>query len=477
MGNESGRRILLSVGTSVFDPTLLAERSVAGTLTPRPLDYLVGLAEAAGVSRRTLLHGAPIANRELHAAISEYSARLAQRLRSGGRTAAELNTLRRLAPPPTERDELVLFASDNLQGALAARIVGEAARSHWGRGLTVRHRLIDGLDVGVPAALRVACLRLLRIACEEIDDAPGQALIIGTAGYKLMMAYLNLAGLLMGVPVVYLHERSECLHTLPVVSLTPDPRIWNRHFPIFTALASRSPARLPAEQYADLASRTGRGNEELPRELEPFVEYQSEGARLSPLGEVLHRRAMAMHADPLTGLPGRSFFDQALAPWLDRLNVSSLGVIVFDIDRFKAVNDTYGHVVGDRALQAVATAARRFQRRLEHRWVLRWGGEEFTAVCCGATLEQTTELAEQLRRAIAEQDIGNQTGTPFRVTITCGVAHWPTTIDHPDRPAADFHRLLRQADQALYKGKQRGRNRVVVFRSPNRVEREREGEP
>ncbi len=460
----------MSVGTSVFDPTLVAERSQTAGLPSRPLDWFVSLAQAAGISNRVILHADPISHDELHAVVMQWSAKLAERLRDGDRTAAELNTLRRLDPPPSASDELVLFASDNLQGALAARIVGEAARSHWGRRLAVRYHLIDGLDVQEPSDLRGACLRLLRIACEEITTAPQHAIIVGTAGYKLMIAYLNLAGLLMGAPVVYLHERSERPHILPVVSLTPDPGIWNRYFGIFMALAESPQEWFPAARYAVLASTTGFATEDVQRELEPFIERQPQGARLSPLGEILHRRALATHSDPLTGLLGRSFFDQALAPWLDRVRVPSLGVVVFDIDRFKAVNDTHGHEIGDLALRTVARAASHFQRPDANTWVLRWGGEEFVAVCCGATLEQTSDVAEQLRGKVAEQDVCDADGSTFRVTVTCGVAHWPTTIKHRDRPGSDFHALLRQADLALYEGKRAGRNRVVVFGGSQRTE-------
>ncbi|RMG36192.1 MAG: GGDEF domain-containing protein [Planctomycetota bacterium] len=179
---------------------------------------------------------------------------------------------------------------------------------------------------------------------------------------------------------------------------------------------------------------------------------------------------MATHSDPLRGLLSRSFFEQALAPWLDRVRVPSLGVVVFDIDRFKAVNDTHGHDVGDLALQTVARAASHFQRPDANTWVLRWGGEEFVAVCCGATLEETSDIAEQLRRRVAEQDVRDAAGSVFRVTVTCGVAHWPTTIDRPDRPGSDFHALLRQADLALYEGKRAGRNRVVAFEGSKRTE-------
>jgi two-component system, cell cycle response regulator len=128
-----------------------------------------------------------------------------------------------------------------------------------------------------------------------------------------------------------------------------------------------------------------------------------------------------------------------------------------DLDKFKSVNDTYGHQAGDRVLQQLAeilvTEAREIDR------VGRYGGEEFVYILPGAQLDSAATFAERVRRAIEahtftfdDQSIGR--------TGSFGVAGWP----HPR--LRDCDALVRAADDALYVAKETGRNRVVRFDSP-----------
>jgi diguanylate cyclase (GGDEF)-like protein len=124
---------------------------------------------------------------------------------------------------------------------------------------------------------------------------------------------------------------------------------------------------------------------------------------------------------------------------------------MLDIDKFKNINDTYGHGVGDEVIRAVAT---RVRASIRHSDVLgRYGGEEF-AVVLPDHEGQAADLAERMRRAVADEPIPTQAG-PIGVTISVGLAH----LDPAD---AALDQLLARADHALYGAKEGGRNRVVV---------------
>jgi diguanylate cyclase (GGDEF)-like protein len=128
-----------------------------------------------------------------------------------------------------------------------------------------------------------------------------------------------------------------------------------------------------------------------------------------------------------------------------------ISVIMFDADRFKAVNDTYGHDVGDTVLRGIAAAAARTLRDVD---VLgRIGGEEFAAVLPQANAGQAMNVAERLRAEIAAQRIDIGTDAPISVTVSIGVCAG-------DPASAGLDDMLKAADQALYTAKQNGRNRV-----------------
>ncbi len=163
--------------------------------------------------------------------------------------------------------------------------------------------------------------------------------------------------------------------------------------------------------------------------------------------------AKAAETDPLTGLPNR----RAL---MDRLNREvarakrydhSIGLLFFDLDRFKAINDTHGHQFGDRVLKELAQIALRSVRSID--LVARYGGEEFVAVLPETDGAQALVVAERLRQNVLRHPFTLPTGATASVTISVGVAVYPGS-------AATMDDLVRAADEALYKAKAGGRNRV-----------------
>lgn len=157
--------------------------------------------------------------------------------------------------------------------------------------------------------------------------------------------------------------------------------------------------------------------------------------------------------DYLTGILNRRAFAAAGKQRLQGAQAQQrpLAVLLFDIDRFKAVNDGYGHEAGDQVLVAVTAAARRELRDGE--LLARYGGEEFVVMPGYCDLEQARAVAERLRAAIAAEPITLADGRVLYVTASFGVAAGAG-------PQCALDSLLREADLALYRAKANGRNRV-----------------
>jgi diguanylate cyclase (GGDEF)-like protein len=130
-----------------------------------------------------------------------------------------------------------------------------------------------------------------------------------------------------------------------------------------------------------------------------------------------------------------------------------LCVVMVDIDHFKAVNDQHGHQVGDRLLAAVARTLRESIRKEDA--LGRMGGEEFAVVLFNATLAEGLNTAEHLRRQVGAVQVPNDKLRPMSCTVSLGVAALATTDEH-------LSRTLARADQALYRAKAEGRNRVCA---------------
>jgi two-component system cell cycle response regulator len=160
--------------------------------------------------------------------------------------------------------------------------------------------------------------------------------------------------------------------------------------------------------------------------------------------------------DPLTGLNNRRYLDKHLQLLFDRAVARGrpLSVCVTDIDRFKVVNDTYGHDAGDDVLREFAARIRSTVRGAD--LACRFGGEEFVVVMPDTSTETAAAVAERLRHIVESQPFHlKQSGAALTITASLGIA---STI----HGAASAEELIRQADRALYEAKHGGRNRVVA---------------
>ena len=158
--------------------------------------------------------------------------------------------------------------------------------------------------------------------------------------------------------------------------------------------------------------------------------------------------------DGLTGLLNRRAIEEAMQAQMQRSRRSGeiFSVLMFDLDHFKAINDRFGHVVGDRALKHAAAALKAGLRQVDS--LARIGGEEFLALMPGASLAASRPIAERLRLTLEARPLG-QDGGLVALSVSIGLAQWTD-------PAEDASRLLARADDALYQAKLQGRNRVVA---------------
>lgn len=191
--------------------------------------------------------------------------------------------------------------------------------------------------------------------------------------------------------------------------------------------------------------------------------------RVAELEAQIHELEKDLIHDSLTGLKTRAFFEEEATVYLHAVanleagkrrewfGFKNLSFLFFDIDHFKKVNDTYGHAVGDEVLKEVALLINRSVR--EGDTVARWGGEEIVACLLGANEQDARDKAQSIRKSIERLTFTNDV---LNVTVSVGVAsNWK---------GATLEELIKRADEALYKAKETGRNKVITFSELSNLE-------
>ncbi|MGH9204915.1 MAG: diguanylate cyclase, partial [Vicinamibacterales bacterium] len=168
--------------------------------------------------------------------------------------------------------------------------------------------------------------------------------------------------------------------------------------------------------------------------------------------------AQAAIVDPASGLFNRPYFQSRLEEELQRSSrhATPVSLLMIDIDAFKTINDTFGHVAGDTVIRDVSDILRRSVRLFDV--CARYGGEEFAVLMPGSGVESATAIAERIRRRIqayhsADKGLGN-----LRVTVSIGVAE--------SKRGAAAREMIERADSALYAAKRAGKNRVSTSDQP-----------
>jgi diguanylate cyclase (GGDEF)-like protein len=161
--------------------------------------------------------------------------------------------------------------------------------------------------------------------------------------------------------------------------------------------------------------------------------------------------------DGLTGLYNRKFLEEhskKLIPQAKRDNFN-IGVLLLDMDHFKAVNDEYGHDIGDKVLKELSRILTETLR--ESDVIVRYGGEEFVVLLVNIkTEEDALTVANKIREKVKENEIDVYAGSKLRKTISIGLSMFP-------HDSSNFDSVIKNADIALYEAKSKGRDQVVRF--------------
>jgi diguanylate cyclase (GGDEF)-like protein/PAS domain S-box-containing protein len=198
-----------------------------------------------------------------------------------------------------------------------------------------------------------------------------------------------------------------------------------------------------------------------PRYYQSVIRDISERKRLEhDLRYSLEEMESLAMQDPLTGLLNRrAITEHGDAEWhRAKRDKRPLCVAIVDLDNLKIVNDTLGHMTGDKALNALSNAIKISLRRYD--WAGRWGGDEFMLLLPGANLVEAKEICERLRRHYAESDFVSNLEPALQPHLSIGIACYSGRAGDE----MQLNQLFVQADTALYQAKQAGKDQVAIFR-------------
>jgi diguanylate cyclase (GGDEF)-like protein len=162
--------------------------------------------------------------------------------------------------------------------------------------------------------------------------------------------------------------------------------------------------------------------------------------------------------DELTGIYNHRCFNQMLKSEIKKHSIHKLplNLLIADLDNFKNINDTYGHLTGDLVLKTIAEILKRSTRNLD--FVSRYGGEEFAIILPETSRDEAIRVGERIVHNVETTHFKNVEGKPIgKLTITIGMASYP-------KDAKTLHHLIDKSDQALYEGKKTGKNKICIFR-------------
>ena len=195
-----------------------------------------------------------------------------------------------------------------------------------------------------------------------------------------------------------------------------------------------------------------RERDQYARELSVLRDLYEE--KLKEIGKMREEAMLLSYTDDLTGIYNHRFFIQQLTMEVDRQKryPTPLSLLMIDVDYFKHYNDTNGHLAGDQALKAISVLIQNAVRQTDI--VARYGGDEFSAILINAGQEGAREIAERIRRNVAETHFSNENSQPNGdLTVSIGLA-----VFSP--PISTLTDLIREADNALYRAKRAGHNLV-----------------
>lgn len=224
----------------------------------------------------------------------------------------------------------------------------------------------------------------------------------------------------------------------------------------FYALCSLAVIIISASGYRLFIQRTQMRKKKIIRLLEERIEtLELRTQRLDQANQDLQRLS---YLDALTGIANRRYFEESLdLEWRRACRIgAALSLIMIDVDFFKAFNDAYGHQRGDECLKLLASSLRNALNRPGD-LIARYGGEEFMMILPGINAQGAAEMAEAMRTRVEAMGIMHEGSLADKVmTISLGVV-----TGYPTRGFSS-NELIASADEALYRAKEEGRNRVII---------------
>ncbi|MGF9914273.1 GGDEF domain-containing protein [Paenibacillus ehimensis] len=278
---------------------------------------------------------------------------------------------------------------------------------------------------------------------DQVVNAQGAAFL---AGYALVQE--NGWGVVVQSPVSVVYgQLNRNIRTILVYTLAP--------FVVLMITAIWVARRLagPFVALANLVGRLGGSDKIVLPDIKRHWNWEADlltrtiSIALSDLQKQTEQLTHAAMTDSLTGLTNRRTFGSIMRQWTEMRQPFAL--IVIDVDRFKSINDTYGHQAGDEVLKHLARVLTSSVRSNDI--CCRYGGEEFVALLPLTTVSDAWSTAERVRTAI--ETVENPLGIP--ITVSSGIAHYPTHAESAEL-------LFQRADHALYQAKKSGKNRSIV---------------
>jgi diguanylate cyclase (GGDEF)-like protein/PAS domain S-box-containing protein len=291
--------------------------------------------------------------------------------------------------------------------------------------------ILEGVSEGVYVTDRDRRVLYWNPACEALTGYEANE-AVGSHCSDDLLNHVDAAG------------RPLCLDGCPMAATLDDGEPREAEVYLHHRQGHRVPVRLRTRP---IRSASG----EIVAAVETFTSIADKAAALEQIREL----EGLVYIDALTGVANRRFLEQNLASRIDEAGRYgwTLGLVMIDIDNFKAVNDTYGHEVGDLVLRMVARTLQGATRSFDV--VGRWGGEEFVAILANTSADDLARIAERYRALVEKSDLPIDGGA-LRVTISAGA-----TAAHLGESGSS---ALARADELLYVSKQQGRNRVTFER-------------
>jgi diguanylate cyclase len=347
--------------------------------------------------------------------------------------------------------------------------------SRWAQSCAAVDLLLQRLAMTEPDAAGIAELRAAVVAA---DGDPQLATVLGRVtqlvagrGEALARERAAAAAMLAQVTerleemVAYLalamQDRTESRDAADTLNTQVLARVTSLTKAVGAADDLPSLRRLVAERLEDVAVQV---REFHARESARFDQEAARSTRLKERIVELETQARGLHReldqerkkarlDPLTRVANRAAFDERFADEFTRWQRfrSPTSLVMIDVDRFKGINDTYGHRAGDAALREIA--ARLEARRRATDVLARYGGEEFVLLLVGTAAADALNVADELRERIEQLGLHFR-GSPVTITVSCGIAEF--------REGDTAEAVFERADRALYRAKDEGRNRCIV---------------